>query len=143
MFKIGSIIFLIVDVVLILFGLVYAIRSDLMPYHIAFIGQSTYDTMAASYPNVLILSQLSILLIGCLFLSIGACYFFVWYFSFRKGEKWSWLLALVSGALVFIPLMGVIVIVAGTSFPFPVGVAGLILWIVALALTAKEAFKSK
>ncbi|NVM52684.1 MAG: hypothetical protein HWN66_03190 [Candidatus Helarchaeota archaeon] len=139
LFKIGSSILLIVNVVLILFGCIYAIRAELMPYHIEFIGASTYDTIANNYPNVLILSQLMIMLVGFLFLSIGTVYTFIWYYSFRKGEKWAWLAILVSGALILIPLMYVILIVAGFGFPFPVGCVSLILWVVAMAFTAKEA----
>ena len=94
MFKIGIYIFLLVDAVLILFGLVYAIRADLMPYHIEFIGQSTYDTIATTYPNAYTLTRLSIFLIGFMFLSIGAALIIVWYYSLRKAIKWAWILTL-------------------------------------------------
>ncbi len=143
MFKIGSIIFVVVDIVLILFGLIYAIRADLLPYHIEFIGQSTYDTIASTYPNAFILTRLSILLIGFMFLSLGAAFIIVWYYALRKGIKWAWVLTLVSGALLLIPLMVVIVIVAGVGFPFPIGLIALILWASALVLTSKDLTTTK
>jgi hypothetical protein len=141
MFKIGSIMIFIINAVLIIFGLIYAIHADLMPYHLAFIGESDYQTIAATYPNVALLSRLLIMLLGCLFLANGISNLFIWYVGFRKGERWAWISAL-GAALIVIPLMVIITIVAGLGFPFPIGLAALILWVTAMALTAKEALTS-
>ena len=142
LFKVGSILILLVNVVLMIFGLTYAIYGKLMPYHLAFIGL-TPEQIAALSPNLLSLSNLSIILIGFLFLSSGATTTLIWYKSFRKGEKWAWLAVLISDGLVFIPLIGVIYIVAGFGFPFPIGCAGLVLWIIGLGFTAKDVLKPK
>lgn len=142
LFKIGSILILLVNVVLMIFGLIYAIYGKLMPYHLAFIGL-TPEAIAALPPNLIILSNLSIILIGFLFLSSGATTTLIWYKSFRKGEKWAWLAVLISDGLVFIPLIGVIYIVAGFGFPFPIGCAALVLWMISLGLTANDILKPK
>lgn len=142
LFKVGSYLILIVNVVLMIFGLIYAIYGKLMPYHLAFIGL-TLEEIALLPPNLITLSNLSIILIGFLFLSSGATTTLIWYKSFRKGEKWAWLAVLISNGLVFIPLIGVIYIVAGFGFPFPIGCAALVLWIISLGLTAKEVLKFK
>jgi len=142
LFNIGSILIMLVNVILILFGAIYAFYGKLMPYHLAFIGM-TPEEIYAIKPNLLTLSTLSIMLIGFLFLSDGVVNLLIWYKSFRKGEKWAWLAALLSGALIIIPLMGVIYIVAGFGFPFPIGFACLILWIIGIILTAKEILTPK
>jgi len=142
LFKIGSILILLVNLVLILFGAVYAFYGKLMPYHLAFLGM-TPEEISALNPNFLTLANLSIVLIGFLFLSDGIVNILIWYKSFRKGEKWAWFAALLSGALIIIPLMGVIYTVAGFGFPFPLGCACLILWIVGILLSAKEVLTTK
>lgn len=142
LFKIGSILILLVNLVLILFGAVYAFYGKLMPYHLAFLGMTPEEIYALN-PNFLTLANLSIVLIGFLFLSNGIVNILIWYKSFRKGEKWAWLAVMLSGALVIIPLMGVIYIVAGFGFPFPLGLACLILWIVGILLSAKEVLTPK
>ena len=142
LFKVGSILIPLVNVGLILFGMIYVIYGRLMPYHLAFIGL-TPEQIATLPPNLITLSNLSIILIGFLFLSNGVINLLIWYKSFRKGEKWAWFAALLSGALIIIPLMGVIYTVAGFGFPFPLGCACLILWIVGILLSAKEVLTTK
>jgi hypothetical protein len=142
LFKVGSILIPLVNVGLILFGMIYVIYGKLMPYHLAFIGL-TPEEIATLPPNLITLSNLSIILVGFLFLSSGATTILIWYKSFRKGEKWAWFAVLICDGLVFIPLIGVIYTVAGFGFPFPIGCASLILWIICLGFTAKDILNPK
>jgi hypothetical protein len=103
----------------------------------------TPEDIYALSPNLLTLTTLSIMLIGFLFLSNGAVNTLIWYKSFRKGAKWAWLAAFISGGLIILPLMGVIYVVAGFGFPFPIGCVSLVLWIIGLVLTAKDVLKPK
>lgn len=141
-FQLGSLLILSVNMILLVFGLIYAIRADLMPYHLEFIGIEDYEGIASLYPNIAILARLMIMLIGFLFLSNGIVNLAIWYVGFRKGSRWAWVSSL-GAALILIPLMFVIYIVAGFGFPFPVGFTCLILWLIAMLFTAKEALSSK
>ena len=138
-FLIASILTLILYSMIIIIGLVYAIYSNLMPYHIAFIGM-TVSQVSSFNPQLVILSQLSIFLIGFLFISSGALMVIIWHVGFRKAEKWSWIANLAAGALVIIPLLYVTFTVAGLNFPFPLICICLAVWIVAISLSIKEVF---
>lgn len=140
-FTIGSIMLLCVNVVLILFGIVYAGYGTLMPYHINFVGMTPAEIYAYN-PQLMILAGLSIRLIGFLFISNGIVNTLIWYYSFRKEELWSWLSVLVSGALIIIPLLAITFMVAGIGFPFPLILVCLIVWAIGIGLTMREVFRA-
>ena len=130
-----------INAIIIVFGLLYALSGTLMPYHWDFVGVTEIQVEALS-PELMILAELSIMLIGFLFLSNGITNLFIWYIGIREGKRWAWLASL-AGALIVIPLMYVILIVAGLNFPFQVGFTSLILWISAMLMTAKECISPK
>lgn len=138
-FRIALILMLIVYSVIIIMGLIYAIYGNLMPYHLNYIGL----TVAQIYtfdPELAILAALTIRLIGFLFLSSGVLMLIIWYFSFRKAEKWAWIANLIAGALIIIPLLFVTFVVGGLNIPFPIVVVSLAVMVAALGLSYKEIF---
>jgi len=139
LFRIASILALIVYSVVIIMGLIYAIYGNLMPYHLNYIGLTVVQ-ISSFDPELAILAALTIRLVGFLFLSSGALLIMIWYFSFRKAEKWSWIANLIAGALIIIPLLFVTFVVGGLNIPFPIVVVSLGLWIGALSLSIQEVF---
>ncbi|TFF86749.1 MAG: hypothetical protein EU551_00720 [Promethearchaeota archaeon] len=139
LFDIASILLLIVNVSLIAFGLIYAIRGELMPYHLEYLGITPAEIISFN-PTLLNFANMSIRLVGFLFLSCGVIFVIVWYVGFRKKLKWAFLAILVSGSLIIIPLFLVILTVAGFNFPFPIGLICLILWIVSMVISGFEIF---
>jgi len=141
-FRIASILALIVYAVIIIMGLLYAIYGNLMPYHLNYIGL-TLSQIQSFDPELAILAAMTIRLVGFLFLSSGALLIMIWYFGFQKAEKWSWIANLIAGILVIIPLLFVTHVVGGLNFPFPLLVLGLVLWIAYLGLSIKEVFMTE
>ncbi len=64
---------------------------------------------------------------------------------FRKGEKWAWFTALISGGIALVGqlIMGFFAGSALPSYDLPVAAMLVGLWIVAVALPAKEVFSKK
>ena len=64
---------------------------------------------------------------------------------FRKGEKWAWYTALISGGIALIGQM-IFVYFAGSALPstlFPGSILLVTLWAVAIALSAKQVLSNK
>jgi hypothetical protein len=62
---------------------------------------------------------------------------------FRKGEKWAWYTALISGGIVLVGQL-ILAYLAGSNLPsyiLPVGALLVVLWAVAIVLPFKEIFK--
>jgi hypothetical protein len=62
---------------------------------------------------------------------------------FRKGEKWAWYTALISGGIALVGQL-VLVYLAGSglpSFAFPASALLVILWAIGIVLPVKEIFK--
>lgn len=141
-FQLGSLLIFAINAILIIFGLIYVFNGTLMPYHWDFLYPITEADILLFSDKLMTLGELMIILVGFLFLSNGVSNLFIWYVGFRKGERWAWLASL-SVALIVIPLMYVISIIAGFNFPFQVGFSSLILWIIAMLLSAKECLSTK
>lgn len=64
-------------------------------------------------------------------------------FAFRKGEKWAWFTALISGGIALVGQL-VLTFLAGSnvpSFALPAAALLVVLWAVAMVLPVKEVFK--
>ena len=63
-------------------------------------------------------------------------------FPFRRGEKWAWYTALISGGIALIGQL-VLAYFAGSalpSFAFPASILLVVLWFVGITLSAKDVF---
>jgi hypothetical protein len=64
---------------------------------------------------------------------------------FRKGEKWAWYTALISGGIALVGqlILGYIAGSALPSYDLPIAAMLVALWAIAVALPAKEIFTKK
>ena len=133
---------LIISLALIVTGVLYSSQGTLMPYHEKFIGMTPSEIRDFN-PELMVFIEGSITLMGFLFISLGIVNIGVCFTSFRKGERWSWITILVTDAVAFIPLTCATYIVGGFDMPFPIMFFVLILWVIAMCLSAKEALTPK
>lgn len=109
-----------------------------MSYHEKFIGMTPTEIRAFN-PKLMDFVGGSISLLGFLFISLGIVNVGVSLASFRRVERWSWITLLFADTFTFIPLTYATHVVGGFDMPFPIMFSALILWVVAMCLSAKQA----
>jgi hypothetical protein len=127
---------------LIVAGVIYASQGTLMSYHEEFIGMTPSEIRNFN-PDLMVFIGGLIGQVGFLFISLGIANIGLGFISFRKGERWSWITILVADAVTFIPLTYNSYLVGGFDMPFPIMFFVLILWVIAMCLSAKEVFSPK
>jgi len=133
---------LVVGLTLMVAGVIYSSRGTLMSYHEKFIGMSPSEIRGFN-PKLMDFVGGLISLLGFLFISLGIVNVGVCFASFRKGERWSWITILFTDAFTFIPLTYATYVVGGFDIPFPIMFSALILWVIAMCLSAKDALTLK
>lgn len=133
---------LIIGLGFVAFGVIYSYRGALMPYHEKFIGMTSSEIRGVN-PKLMDFVGGSIRLLGFLFISLGIVNIGVCLASFRRGERWSWITILSTDAFTFIPLTYATYVVGGFDIPFPIMFSVLILWVIAMCLSAKDALAPK
>ena len=136
--NISIILLIILDIIAILFGILYAVLG-FMPYHAAAVGKSSSE-ISNFDPELMVLISTTIRVNGFMFLGLAAMSLIIIYVGFRNKEKWAWISHLILGALVYIPLVILVYIATGFAMPFPITLFDLILWIIALSISYKEFF---
>jgi len=132
----------IVGLTLVAVGVLYSSRGTLMPYHEKFIGMTPSEIRGFN-PKLMDFIGGSISLLGFLFISLGIANISVCIAGLRKGEKWSWITILSTGAFTFIPLTYATYLVGGFDIPFPLMFSILTLWAIAMCLSAKDVLAPK
>jgi len=140
--SIAWIMILIVGLGSIILGVIYISLGTLMPYHENFIGMTSSEIRIFN-PKLMDFIGMLITLLGFFEISFGIMNMGVCLAGLRKGKKWAWITILFADAFVFIPMTYVNYIVGGLGMPFPIGFSALILWIVAMFLSAKKCLTSK
>ena len=140
--NIAWIMILIVGSALIIAGVIYAFQGTLMPYHEEFIGMTSSEIHAFN-PELMFFIGGLISQVGFLFISLGIANIGLSFTSFRKREMWSWITILLIDAVAFISLTYSSYLVGGFDMPFPLMFFVLILWVIAMGLSAKEVLTSK
>lgn len=87
--KIASILFYILSVGTIGFGSLYFFRSDIMPYHYAFLNLS-YEELVNFNPNILKLMIAFMKIIGSSFIAVGIGVAIITYRGIRNKQAWAW-----------------------------------------------------
>ena len=108
-----------------------------MPYHEQFIGMTPSEIRAFN-PELMVFVGGLISQVGFLFISLGIVNIGLCFTSFRKGERWSWITLLVTDAVAFVSLTYSSYLVGGFDMPFPLTLFVLILWVIAMCLSAKQ-----
>jgi len=132
----------IVGLTLVAVGVLYSSTGTLMPYHEKFIGM-TPSQIRGFNPRLMDFIGGSISLLGFLFISLGIANIGVCIAGFRKGERSSWITIMCTDVFTIIPLTYVTYVVGGFDIPFPIMFTVLILWVMAMCLSAKEALTPK
>jgi hypothetical protein len=140
--SIAWIMILIIGLALIIAGVIYASQGTLMPYHEEFVGMTPSEIRNFN-PELMVFVGGLIAQVGFLFISLGIVNIGLCLTGFRKGERSSWITLLVIDAVAFIPLTYASYLVGGFDMPFPIMLTVLILWVIAMCLSAKEALTSQ
>ena len=135
--NISIVLLIILDIIAILFGILYAVLG-FMPYHAAAVGKSSSEINNYD-PELMVLISTTIRVNGFMFLSYAAMSLIVIYVGFQNKEKWAWISHLISGALAYIPL-AILTYNPTFAMPFPIALFDLFLWIIALGISYKEFF---
>lgn len=98
---ISSSILYLLSAISIVFGLIYLLRTDIMPYHHAFLGM-TVEELDQLSPKLMSLYLALMKVSGANSFAIGLASVFLVMFPFRQRKAWSWwcLLLLYLSALV-------------------------------------------
>lgn len=88
-FKIAYYNFYVLAIVSIGFGSLYFFRSDIMPYHYAFLGNSEAELNQFN-PRLLELMTIFMKIIGSSYIGIGVANIFINAIGVNKGKRWSW-----------------------------------------------------
>jgi hypothetical protein len=137
--NVAIIIGFIIYVYIIFLGVIYASLGTFMPYHIVFTGKTESDVKAYSSELMTLISIL-IRLLGFSFINSGIIGIFILYFAFRKREKWSWILSLITGCIGYIPNMILTYTVIGLGIMYLFTIISFIFWIIAMSISYKEFF---
>jgi len=120
-------------------GLIYAIFGTFLPYHIAFTGK-TESNVRAYDPELMILIEAFIRLMGIYVITISIANLFILFFGFRNKEKWAFIYFFLCVCIMFGSLLIFTFPILGFSMNYFYFVAFLILGIIALLLSYKEIF---
>lgn len=138
MLKVASTILIIVALFAVIIGVVYIARGALMPYHVAFIGDEAMEAIAHN-PGLATLARIFVRLTGTLFLSAGILLIAIIYYGLRSAERWAWWATLIGMGVVNGPTAAITRPIGG--FPSTLAMILLVLFVVGIALAAREVFK--
>lgn len=82
-----------------LFGIVYCLATKPMPYHLAFVGMS-FEEIQDSNPNLALFLTSLIRTYGACLLGIGILGIGIAFSSFRRAERWAWLVVFSGVSIV-------------------------------------------
>jgi len=132
--NIAIILLIIVDLILIFIGILYAIMG-FMPYHEKIIGKS----LSKVNSDVMKFIYTVIRINGFMFITLGVTGIYILFVGFRKKEKWAWIYTLLVVALANFPTTIIIFVMNPTfEMPFPLTLSLLIMGIIALCISYKE-----
>ncbi|TFG27037.1 MAG: hypothetical protein EU532_08395 [Promethearchaeota archaeon] len=131
-----SLIFL--DLIILIMGLVYVITGAFQSYHVDYLG-ITESQVRNFNSRLMILISFFIRMVGFGFVSVSIGGLIIIFASFKKREKWSWILYLFQHLLIAIPLIWITLVIGGLSLILVI--IGWILLIVGMILSYKEFFK--
>ena len=130
--NIAIILFLIVDLIVIFIGILYAIMG-FMPYHEKIIGKSPSKVNSAVMNLIYILIRVN----GFMFISKGVSGIYILFVGFRKKQKWAWITSLITVILGTLPTT-ILVFDSTFAMPFPLTLSLLIMGIIALCISYNE-----
>lgn len=93
------------------FGLLYLIRLDIMPYHYAYL-QETSESLNAYNPRIKELMLALMRVAGANMMTAGIAGFFLITIPYRSGAKWSWWALLNVFSMGLVPMLVVTVHIA-------------------------------
>lgn len=132
--NIAIILFLIIDLILIFIGILYAIMG-FMPYHEEIIGTSPSKVDSDVMKFIYTVIRVN----GFMFITLGVTGIYILFVGFRKKEKWAWIYTLLVVALANFPTTLLIFVMNPTfEMPFPLTLSLLIMGIIALCISYKE-----
>ncbi|MFB0523491.1 MAG: hypothetical protein ACETV1_07025 [Candidatus Bathyarchaeia archaeon] len=134
--KVSSVLLVVIGVAVIAIGVMYISTPRIMSYHENFIGM-THEEIIDINPRLADMMLVLLKGIGVCSIGLGILGIAVSVKIYREGEKWAWYAMLVIGGTVVIG--GQILFV--TTFSILPGILDIILailWIVGMALPAKE-----
>jgi len=129
---------ILLDLILLIMGLVYIITATFQSYHLNYMGLTEAQVRSFN-PKLMILISFFIRMVGFGFLSVSIGGLIIIFASFKKREKWSWILYLIQHLLIATPLIWITLVVGGLSLILVI--IGWILLILGMGLTYKEFFK--
>ena len=136
--NISIILLIILDIIAVVFGILYAIFG-FMPYHQQAVGMSP-STISNFNPTLMRFISTVIRINGLMFINAGIMSLIILYHGFRNKEKWAWFAHIISGALGYIPLV-ILTYNEKLAMPFPLNLFNLILWIIAMSISYREFFE--
>ena len=92
------------DIIMMIMGLLYAILGTFQTYHVDYIGM-TASRVKSFNPKLMNLISMFIRLIGFGFLSVSIGGLIIIFTGFKKREKRTWMLYLFQHCMLAIPLM--------------------------------------
>ena len=137
MVKAGSIIVVLMALMSVVFGIVYCTRGDIMPYHERFIGMSL-EEISQTNSNLADLMLILMNVIGSGLIAFGILTIVVVYKGLWKGERWAWWAILITFLVLNVPQVVVTQQIGGT--PVMLSVVGLIVFLIAMGLIARQIF---
>lgn len=146
-FKIAYYNFYVLAIVSIAFGSMYFFRSDIMPYHYAFLGINEAELMQFN-PRLLELMTIFMKIIGSSYIGIGIANIFINAIGVRKEKTWSWwaLLSIYICPLSVTYIITLIVskgIEAGPKPPSYLALGMIVILVLGLALSFKPLLLKK
>ncbi len=147
MLKIATYIFYLLSLVTIAYGGLYFFRSDIMPYHYAFLHTNAAELNKFN-PNIIKLMLAFIKIIGSSFIGIGFGIAIANHNGIRREKKWAWwsILFIYSLAIIityYITLMVSSNITEGSKPPSYLALGMIILLVSGLALSFKAIFTNR
>jgi len=136
--NIAIILLIILDLIILIMGLVYIITATFQSYHVDYMG-ITESQIRRFNPKLMVLISFFLRMVGFGFLSVSIGGFIIIFASFKKREKWSWLLYLIQHLLIATPLIWITLVVGGLSLILVI--IGWILLILGMLLSYKEFFR--
>ena len=129
---------LILDLLFLLMGILYAVLGTFQTYHVDYI-RMTASKVRNFNPKLMNLISFFIRLIGFCFISVAITGIIIIFIYIRKQEKSGWIIYLIQHLTVAIPLTWITSIVGG--LPFILVIIGWILLIIGMIFSYKEILK--
>lgn len=102
--RVSSVLLVLVAAIAVIFGIVYCLASEPMPYHLAFIGMSFEEIQDVS-PRLAAFLLSLMKSFGASLVAIGVLAFGITLFSFRRAERWAWLALFPAVSIVLADLL--------------------------------------